>query len=54
MHTYLFICLQLALKEINFVFIWDDKNMFIDMLGYVTFHLNVYLKWFVKVDAIKF
>ena len=44
MHTYLFICLQLALKEINFVFIWDDKNMFIDMLGYVTFHLNEYLK----------
>ena len=34
------IYLQLALKEINFVFVWNNKNMFIDMLGYVSFLFN--------------
>ena len=34
------IYLQLALNEINFVFVWNNKNMFIDMLGYASFLFN--------------
>ena len=38
MLTEIFVCSS-ARKETNFVFIRKNKNMFIDMQGYVSFHL---------------